>query len=154
MDIKNIRVVSETGEVRRPTDEDLNDISINIGVTLADLGFKFYLNKINSTSFKLREVRNKPEIRGWRYSKWSEYWNKKARKARFLSWNDWVIVNNALNNIMDRLGISCNIQSLGGKFVIRKGFNAKGESEWHHLRFENVGSQMYPVTREEWYYEK
>ena len=69
------------------------------------------------------------------------------RKTNALSWNDWVKVNNTLNSELNKKNASANIKSLGGKFKIREGTHAFTEEDWENLKYENVGSQMNPITR-------
>ena len=58
-------------------------------------------------------------------------------------------VNNTFNKVMDRYGVSANVKSLGGKFIVRQGTDAKTESDWDWVGDENVGSQVRPILRRE-----
>lgn len=69
------------------------------------------------------------------------------RKTNALAWSDWVKVNNTINSELDKKKASANVKSLGGKFKIREGTHAFTEDDWEDLKYENVGSQMNPVTR-------
>lgn len=69
------------------------------------------------------------------------------RKTNALSWDDWVNVNRLLNKSVDQAHGEANISSLHGKFKIREGKHEFTEADWEDLKYENVGSQMNPITR-------
>lgn len=76
-------------------------------------------------------------------------YTKSPKLTHVLGWDDWVHVNNAINDVIDSFRASANIKSLGGKFRIRTGTKKFTEEDWDALRYENVGSMVHPVTREE-----
>ena len=71
------------------------------------------------------------------------------RKGMHLGWQDWVWVNNTINDVLDDMKVSANVQSLKGKFVIRRGMQHFGERDWAEMRYTNVGSMMAPVYLED-----
>jgi len=95
----------------------------------------------NNSKWKLSQFRHLTPV-----NKFTE----SGRRTNVLSWDDWVKVNNALNKVMDNWGLSANIKTLGGKFVVRQGKHALTEKDWEHLKYENVGSIVNPITREDW----
>jgi hypothetical protein len=72
-----------------------------------------------------------------------------GRRGNVLGWDNWVDVNDTVNSVLDRMNVSANVQSLGGKFKIRKGRTAMTEDDWQDLAYENVGSIMQPVYRKD-----
>lgn len=76
-------------------------------------------------------------------------WNGKKRRGRILNWNNWVEVNDTINDVMDKFKMSGNASSLGGKFKIRKGTERMTEDDWSYQQGENVGSIMHPIARED-----
>jgi hypothetical protein len=70
-----------------------------------------------------------------------------GRRGRTLNWDDWVEANGIVNEVLDKLGVSANVKSLGGRFRIRRGFEAV--KDWGEREYENVGSVMNPVSRRE-----
>jgi hypothetical protein len=70
-----------------------------------------------------------------------------TRRTRALSWDNWVEVNDTINSELDSMNVSANVNSLGGKFKIRSGTTAYHEENWESLKYENVGSVMYPTAR-------
>lgn len=116
-------------------------------------GFNFYVDVISPyNSFKISDVRlSEGYTKKYGYNV-SPYTGK---RGNILGWNDWVRFNNTLNKVMDRHRVSANAQSLGGKFIIRKGGVPFTESDWEELAEENVGSMVRPVSRREaWVSEK
>jgi hypothetical protein len=95
------------------------------------------------------------ELRGVRLSE--EYLDTKGynissstgRRGRILNWENWVEVNDTINDVMDKYNVSANASSLGGKFKIRQGTKRFGRDDWEELETENVGSIMNPVYRTE-----
>ncbi len=73
-----------------------------------------------------------------------------GRKTNVLSWDDWVNVNNAMNESMNKFNISGNVNTLGGKFKVREGNQTFTEDDWEHLAYENVGSVVEPVQRKDY----
>lgn len=69
------------------------------------------------------------------------------RRGRILGWEDWVFVNDAINNVLDRNTVSANVKSLHGRFVIRTGIDRFSESDWEDVKYDNVGSMVNPVNR-------
>jgi hypothetical protein len=67
------------------------------------------------------------------------------RKGSFLGWNDWVWVNGKVNDVLDRMGVSANVQTLNGQFVIRRGTQRFDERDWEDNAYRNVGSIIKPI---------
>jgi hypothetical protein len=72
-----------------------------------------------------------------------------GRRGKVLGWQNWVEVNNTINNVLDRLGASANASSLHGRFKIREGNKRFTEMDWENLAYENVGSVYQPVYRKD-----
>ncbi len=68
-----------------------------------------------------------------------------GRKGTSLGWNDWVWVNNTINDVLDEMNVSANAQSLHGVYVIRRGSQRFGERDWQEGAWRNVGSMVNPV---------
>ncbi len=78
-----------------------------------------------------------------------------GRKGRILGWKDWVKVNNTINKVLDELGVSANVRSLHGLFMIREGEKKFTEVDWDERAYDNVGSIVQPVLRKDaWLSEK
>ena len=67
------------------------------------------------------------------------------RKGMSLGWSDWVWVNNHINDVLDRMNVSANVQSLKGQFVVRRGMQRFEEADWEDNKYRNVGSIMSPI---------
>lgn len=77
--------------------------------------------------------------------------NQSHRRGNILGWSDWVRVNNAVNDVLDRLRVSARVFSQKGLFKIREGSKRFTEADWEALGQRNVGSMMSPVEqREAW----
>ena len=73
----------------------------------------------------------------------------KEKRINKLGWDDWVYVNNLVNNVLDEMSVSANVQTLKGRFVIRRGTQRFSEHDWEEERSTNVGSVMQPVSLSE-----
>lgn len=68
-----------------------------------------------------------------------------------LAWDDWVKVNDTVNDVLDKFHIQANVKAMHGKFDIRsKEAGRRSESDWSHLAGENVGSMVNPIAREDY----
>lgn len=129
------------------TDEEKARLVYELRQQLMELGYDAEVFR-KGAGISLGQVRLNDERileRGYNVNQFS------GRRGRYLTWDDWVEVNNAINQIFDDMKISANIKSLGGKFVIRKGDKAYTEDDWEDLAYENVGSQMRPMQRRDIY---
>lgn len=132
----------------------VDEVQIKIAAELHRLGYSTNIKPKTMTSFSISDIRLSPESvakDGYNYKMGSYLMGfaKSPRRTTELTWDDWVNVNDAINRILDSMGVYANVSTLGGKFKIRKGKTAYTEMDWEHLLYENVGSQMRPVTREE-----
>jgi len=128
----------------------LNQLVEDIRRRLDERGFTAYFT-VKNGAIQLSDIR----ISQQRIDKlghniqYSPYTKSGERRTRALSWDDWVDVNDAVNDVLDDAGVSANVKSLGGKFDIRDKYSGRRtEQDWEHLATENVGSVMEPVTRE------
>jgi len=138
---------NKTGEI--PSPKHMDTLVRVIERKLKLKGYSAYVEKKNkcriyiagsillTDNFKAKFGRNLNEFSG--------------RKSSHLSWDNYLVVNQTLNELLDAYGISANITSLKGKFVIRRGMTTYTDSDWELLRWENVGSWMQPVRRDEQY---
>jgi len=108
----------------------------------ATSGFGFYGN-VRHDPFEFRNIRVDPATRGYNVHA------RTGKRTRSLSWADWVEFNAVVNEVLDHFRVSANVSTLGGKFVIRRGKKAYTEDDWRDLKYENVGSMMQPMSREE-----
>jgi len=61
----------------------------------------------------------------------AEYTKSGIRKTNALSWDDWVKVNDSVNDVLDKNDINATVSSLGGKFKIRnKSTGRFSEDDW------------------------
>jgi hypothetical protein len=74
-----------------------------------------------------------------------------GRRSRYLSWEDWVEFNDAVNDVLDENRISANAQSLAGQFVQRHGLTRMTRDDWEGGYHRNVGSMINPISRGELY---
>jgi hypothetical protein len=72
-----------------------------------------------------------------------------GRGGRVLGWRNWVEVNNTINEVLDKLGVSANARSLKGIFKIREGKTKFTEDDWEEHAYDNVGSIVSPVYRKD-----
>ena len=79
---------------------------------------------ISGGRLKFQDFRLIPEVTGYNISPHTQ------RRGRILNWDDWVKVNNLVNEQLDNEKISANVSSLGGTFKIREGTQAMTESDW------------------------
>jgi len=87
---------------------------------------------------------------GYNLSPRSEFSYGKQRRGKILGWYDWIDFNIAINDVMDDLKISANVDSrdtYGGHFVIRRGLDSASPSDWDDLEWENIGHQDNPLFR-------
>ncbi len=119
----------------------LSQVAMELEQKLREKGYSV---NIDTSSGKMifKNIRLIPEVTGYNIS-------QLGKRGRVLNWDDWVKVNNLVNKQLDTADISANVSSLGGKFVIRAGTEAKTEEDWEALSLENVGSVVSPITRKE-----
>jgi hypothetical protein len=120
-------------------EEIVNELS----KSLKDKGYTFNIG-INKGHIELGDVRlgdKKVAKEGYNVSPYT------GRHGRILNWQNWVEVNNTINDVLDKTGTSANVSSLKGKFKIRRGNVGVNEGEWESQGSENVGSMMRPVSR-------
>ena len=103
-------------------------------------GFDAQVHVKNPTSVGYT-LRVDTKARGYRVSPYT------GRRGNVMGWEDWFDANNLVNDALDKMNVSANISSLGGKFKIREGTKRFGRGDWYHLENENVGSQFEPVAR-------
>jgi len=68
-----------------------------------------------------------------------------GKRGKILGWRNWVEVNNTINDVLDRLAASANVNSMHGKLKIREGNRRFSEVDWEELAYQNVGSIIHPV---------
>ena len=136
MEIRKIRMNDKT-----ISEETLNLISQQIETVLKDLGFNVTVSKINSSKLRLSEIRTDKKV--WYYNE-SPY---TQRRGTVLNFNQWILVNYAINSIFDKYNLSANISSLNGKFKIRDNDKVYTVYSWESLGNENIGSMINPVNR-------
>jgi len=143
--ITKIRVLSDNGKLKVPTKEQLSKIAWELQKEIYSAGFECRIYEENPTRIDITNVRINPRRRGYNRSTWS------GRRSRCLTWDEWVEVNGTVNGVLDEMQVSANVTTLNGKFKIRQGFRSYNEDDWEELKWENVGSVMNPITREEIY---
>lgn len=149
-----MKITMVRDELGRVLDE--NTCSAVVSSIQNTLKRKGYDNEIdsrtNACSFNISNIRLNQEYvdnKGRNVSPWS------GRRGRILNWDNWVEVNNTINGVLDKYGLSANASSLHGKFKIREGTKKYTENDWKSLGTENVGSEMQPVMRRDaWASEK
>lgn len=115
-----------------------------IDMKLKGDGISCIVSTPTSSSIRLQECRLTDDYikrHGYNISPYS------GRRGRILNWDNWVTVNNTINNVLDKHDVSANASSLHGTFKIRKGKKAFTDDDWQHLARQNVGSVMQPVSR-------
>src|SRR3972149_943598 len=110
-------------------------------------GYKANISIRNPTSVNIQNIRRAKSDNLHTVSYRMGY-SKTPKATNILTWDNWVEVNNDINRILSKKKASANVKSLGGKFKIREGIKEYTEEDWEHLKYENVGSQMNPITRE------
>ena len=138
-------------EVNKIRGADVDAVANAVDAKIKGMGYAGWVNKKSGTSFDYRNIRKEKGIKNIMVSD-AGYFGQPSKgyhRTKALSWNDWVKVNNAVNDVLDRLNVKANVHSLGGKFKIREGDLRYSESDWESLGEENVGSQMNPQTRKE-----
>ena len=131
---------------RKPTADELDRIRQDLNDEMLQRGIDCSVFELTGTSINLSDCRLTREyIDKYGYNQSPHT----GRRGGILGWQDWVEFNDALNDVMDRHGMSGNASSLGGKFKIRSGDQRFTEKDWRDLEQENVGSYMQPVARED-----
>lgn len=134
------RLRTSTGE--RLTVNDAEKLRMDFSERMEKLGIRYDSDFRNEYStWKTSQFRHTESVNRF---------TQTGRKTNVLSWDDWVKVNNAMNESMNKFGISGNVSTLGGKFRVREGTDAKTEEDWEHLADENVGSVVEPVPRRDY----
>ena len=140
MDITSIRIRG-----RKPSPGQLQDLMIELKSALIKKGYSNWVDKTSGQGLNIRDIRLSQKYvdkYGYNLSPWT------GRRGRILGWKNWVSVNNTINKVLDREGVSANVKSLGGKFKIRKGKLSYTEQKWlNEAGYDNVGSVMNPVDR-------
>ena len=157
MDVTSVyreRINLKTGEhiKERLTHTECLMIIKDLNSELNKLGYAHFTEEpSNVCSTRITGIRlseNKIKRDGYNISPYT------GRRGRVLGWENWVEVNNAINNVFDKFKLSGNISSLGGQFVIREGSKKFTEDDWEKKGYENVGSVISPVKRmDAWYSE-
>ena len=132
-------------KIRGATNREIYD-SIEAG--LSKIGMTANLSTKTSSSVDVRNIRNKDSHNVRPYSEIAGY--GKSRRTNALTWNEWIKVNNTINDVLDSYNASANVHSLGGKFRIRAGTKRYTPDDWKTLGNENVGSMVHPVSRKDW----
>jgi len=152
MEIRKIRVL-EGGKERKPTIDEIKTIADKIEYALTELGFRSPYGRITADYgryfVKVSNVRLNKEIWGLNVSPYQEAmgYTGMVKNYPILNYWQWGIVNVSLNTILDLFGVSANVRSLRGLFVIREGTEKYGFDEWRWREDDNIGSIMYPVIR-------
>lgn len=139
-------------EITRISGASTEEVQNALTEKLVGLGFDFTILPRTSTSFEIRDIRIAPErlqSEGYNYRMfpYAAGFSKHPRRTRALTWDNWIEVNGSVNEVLDRMNVSANVKTLGGKFKIREGTHAYTAQDWSELGRENVGSQVSPITR-------
>jgi hypothetical protein len=138
-------------EIRKIIGANRETVRDKLTSALKRLGYDFGVRPAGA-GFEIRNIRLSDEYvkkYGRNFSPFT------GRRGRILGWRNWVQVNNAVNDVLDRMDVGANIKSLGGKFKIRYGKHRFTEGDWEGLAYENVGSVVRPVARKDvWLPEK
>lgn len=98
---------------------------------ISRVGYECRTEQTSKSSFEIKDVRITSRIifmRGYNI-------NTRGRRGRYLTWEDWEKVNNAVNDYFDRYRLSATIGSLGGTIKIRKKKERFGEDDWTEVRY-------------------
>jgi len=144
--ISSISDKDKLQELQRDINERLKEKGYNVFVSIKDDG------SINLSDLHISEKRIQEKGHNIQQKlQFGEGKETKYKRTRALSWDDWVEVNDTVNDILDEHSIKANVKSLGGKFDIRdKTEGRRTETDWTNLQEENVGSIMYPITRSDY----
>jgi len=132
--------------IRRIVGADNKLVAQKIGDALRKLDYDAYVSPEGTKAVRLQTIRL------------SDKWVKKygynispytGHRGRILGWENWVQVNNTINAVLDKLGVSATASSLHGKFKIREGKRKFTEDDWEELGYDNVGSLVNPVQRKD-----
>lgn len=134
----------EITKIRGAANQEIADA---VNTAISSLGMKANVSTKTSTSVDVRNIINRESHNVMPYSERAGY--GKSRRTSTLTWNEWIAVNNAINDVLDRHHASANVHSLGGKFRIRQGNKRYTAEDWDDIGDENVGSQVNPVRRKE-----
>jgi len=138
-------------EIRKIIGADRETVRDKLTPSLKKLGYDFNVKPVGA-GFEIRNFRLSNDYvkkHGRNFSPYS------GRRGRILGWQNWVQVNNTVNDVLDKMNVGANIKSLHGKFRIRQGTHRFTENDWEGLAYENVGSMIRPVARKDaWLPEK
>lgn len=132
---------------KRLSESECNNLYSAVGKKLADLGYDYNIESVtHKCSFRVTNIRladKKLQEDGYNISPYT------GRRGRVLNWDNWVEVNNAINEVFDEKKMAGKISSLNNQFKIRDGKTAFTEDEWEEKAYGNVGSQISPVYRKD-----
>ena len=126
---------------KKPTFGETYEIAREIEGMLWRIGFLSEVCAENSTKIRISNVRIRKDVWGYNISPYT------GRRGVYLGYYQWGLVNHLVNCVLDKHGLSANVRSLKGLFVIREGFEKYGFKEWQHLEGDNVGSYFNPIMR-------
>jgi hypothetical protein len=138
-------------EIRKIIGATTEEVGKNIKNALKKLGYDYYPT-YTGKGIRLQDIRLSEDYIKKYGRNISPY---TGRRGRILGWYNWVEVNNAINNVLDKLHVSANVHSLHGKLKVREGKRRFGEKDWEEWGERNVGSIVRPVRmKEAWLPEK
>jgi len=122
---------------------ELSELSKDIYYTIRELGFDCEVSIENKSFIRISNVRLRPEYWGYNISPYS------GRRGRILNYQQWGLINHALNALFDKYWLRAKIVSLNGKFIIRDDLMKFGFQNWEDVEYENIGSNFRPIYRVE-----
>jgi len=81
------------------------------------LGYNCYISKVNRTRIDLQDIRLSQSY----IDKFGHNINNDGRRGRYLSWTNWTLLIDMINDVLDKLGISANVSSQHNLMKIRNG---------------------------------
>jgi len=100
------------------------------------LGYNCYINKANRTRIDVSDVRLSDEY----VTKFGRNINNNGRRGRYLSWTNWTLLIDMINDVLDKLGMSANVSSQHNLMKIRNGDEKRSAYEIECDLWDYAGS--------------
>lgn len=108
--------------------EKVNALLVDLHSAFKSAGFITEMNVVNSQCIKIGQRMRSFSINLAKHGYNTQHSIGQMRLTNLPTWEQRVIYNNIINNVLDLHQISCNIKS--GPYIIRKGFTVCAESDW------------------------
>lgn len=103
-----IRTIRVGDNDRRPTEEEVQELVSEIGRRFEDIGVDCYVRADSKSSIRFSECKLTDDY----VERYGMNENMSGRGGRYLSYDDWVEVNNTVNGVLDEANVSAVVSSV------------------------------------------